>query len=71
MKNLSRRLYNSSLTLAISFGFYALIFAFTLSCDTEEGMGLPTDSATEELSPADTTETHATEVVSYVEDITN
>ena len=73
--NLSRRLYNSSLTLAISFGFYALIFAFTLSCDAEDGSSTPTNSATEEaipsVNPADTVLTLSDDAVSYVENITN
>ncbi len=72
--NLSRRLYNSSLTLAISFGFYALIFAFTLSCDAEEGKSSPTNSATEEaipsVSPTDIAIPLADDAVSYVENIT-
>ncbi len=69
--NLSRRIYNSSLTLAISFGFYALIFAFTLSCDAEESPSLPADSATEEATPADATLPLVDDAVSYVENITN
>ena len=76
MKNsLSRRLYNSSLTLAISFGFYALIFAFTLSCDAEEGSSTPANSATEEAIPSanphDTSLPLADDAVSYVENVTN
>lgn len=76
MKNsLSRRLYNSSLTLAISFGFYALIFAFTLSCDAEEGPSLPANSATEESTPSanpvDATTPRSDDAVSYVENITS
>lgn len=73
--NLSRRLYNSSLTLAISFGFYALIFAFTLSCDAEEGPLAPANSATEEATPlanpADALLPLADDVVSYVENVTD
>lgn len=73
--NLSRRLYNSSLTLAISFGFYALIFAFTLSCDAEDGPSLPADSATEETipsaNPADVMVPLPDDAVSYVEIVTN
>ncbi len=76
MKNsLSRRIYNSSLTLAISFGFYALIFAFTLSCDAEEGSSPPANSATEEATPLtnpnDTSLPPTDDAVSYVENITN
>ena len=76
MKNsLSRRLYNSSLTLAISFGFYALIFAFTLSCDAEENSSTPANSATEEaipfVDPGNATAPLSDDAVSYVENITN
>ena len=76
MKNsLSRRIYNSSLTLAISFGFYALIFAFTLSCDAEESPVSPTGSATEEVvlpdASPDSAIPLADETVSYVEKVTN
>ena len=73
--NLSRRLYNSSLTLAVSFGFYALIFAFTLSCDAEESpSGLPNSTTEEAIPSVDSVDTNAAlsgETVSYVENVTN
>lgn len=73
--SLSRRIYNSSLTLAISFGFYALIFAFTFSCDAEEGTDLPNKSAIQEVKtpvvPADTSALLAEGAVSDVEKIAN
>lgn len=74
MRNqLSRRLYNSSLTLAISFGFYALIFAYTLSCEGEEVRPVSEKSTTEEAVqpniPADTAAVATDEVISYVEKV--
>ena len=73
--SLSRRLYNSSLTLAISFSFYALIFAFTLSCETEEGRAIPTKPPVDEIThqePAtDTTAFLAEEAVPYGEELAN
>ena len=73
--SLSRRLYNSSLTLAISFSFYALIFAFTLSCETEEGHAIPIKSPADEVTHqepiADTTAFLAEEAAPFGEEIAN
>ena len=76
MKNpsLSRRIYNSSLTLALSFSFYALLLVCTLSCEDEESIVLPLQSSPEEVTqqdaPTDSITTNPSEAVSYVEEIT-
>ena len=71
--SLSRRIYNSSFTLAISFGFYAFICLFTLSCEGEETGTLPAQAPTEDVTqqdlPADAAPATATEVISYVENV--
>ena len=71
--NLSRRIYNSSFTLAISFGFYALIFLFTLSCEGEEANTLPAkapiEDASQQSSLANTALLSPDEAVSPVEKI--
>lgn len=69
--SLSRRIYNSSFTLAISFSFYALIFLFTLSCEGEETSTLSVQDHIEAdlqaILTADSTQTDDPGAVSYVE----
>ena len=71
--SLSRRIYNSSLTLALSFSFYALLLICTLSCEGEEATTLPLPQSPEEVTqqgiPADSIAADPSEAVSYVEKI--
>lgn len=71
--SLSRRIYNSSFTLAISFGFYGFIFLFTLSCEGEKTATLPLQNPQEKITrlgiPTDSIATLPSEVVSFVEKI--
>ena len=75
MKNpsLSRRIYNNSLTLALSFSFYALIFLCTLSCEGEEAVSVSDGDVSEEAHPleigADSVESTPPDAVSYVEQL--
>ena len=71
--SLSRRIYNSSLTLALSFSFYALILGYTLSrpdnpTHTPSSQTLP-DEVSQQLPSADSATVTSTEVVSYVDEV--
>ena len=54
--SLSRRIYNSSFALTISFSFYTLLFLCTLSCEDEETLTqtpVPIIQETVELSTSE------------------
>ena len=72
--SLSRRIYDNSLALALSFSFYALLFLCTLSCEGEATATLPLQNLPEEAvqqhTSTDSTTATSSKVVSYVEEFT-